>query len=58
VGTHYCLGAPLATLETRHTIQVLLERFPALAADTANLVFADGPANRSPREMVISLRGE
>ena len=57
VGTHYCLGAPLATLEARHTLQVLLERFPRLAADTSDLVFDDGPANRSPREMVIDLRG-
>ncbi len=56
-GTHYCLGGPLATLEARHTIQVLLDRFPRLAADTADLVFADGPANRSPRELVIDLRG-
>jgi cytochrome P450 len=54
-GIHYCLGAPLATLEARHSIQVLLERFPRLSADTASVVFADGPANRSPHELVIAL---
>lgn len=57
VGTHYCLGAPLATLEARHTIQVLLRRFPRLALAAGDPLFADGPANRSPRELTIELRG-
>jgi cytochrome P450 len=54
-GVHYCLGAPLATIEARHVLQVLLERFPRLSADTDRVVFADGPANRSPERLVLEL---
>lgn len=32
-GIHYCLGAPLARLETEVAISMLLERFPRLALD-------------------------
>lgn len=32
-GIHYCLGAPLARLETEIALTVLLDRFPALALD-------------------------
>lgn len=32
-GIHYCLGAPLARLETEIALSVLLERFPDLALD-------------------------
>jgi pimeloyl-[acyl-carrier protein] synthase len=55
MGIHYCLGAPLATIEARHSLQVLLERFPNLAADTDAVAFADGPANRSPERLVLEL---
>lgn len=30
LGTHYCLGAPLARLETRITLNALLDRYPEL----------------------------
>jgi hypothetical protein len=53
VGIHYCLGAPLATLEARHALQVLLRRFPGLHADLSSVEFRDGPANRSPHRLVI-----
>ncbi|WP_328316132.1 cytochrome P450 family protein [Streptomyces sp. NBC_00388] len=34
-GIHYCLGAPLARLETEIALAALLDRFPALALDVA-----------------------
>jgi cytochrome P450 len=32
-GVHFCLGAPLARLEGRVALNILLDRFPALALD-------------------------
>ncbi len=32
-GPHYCVGAPLARMEARIGVSLLLERFPALRAD-------------------------
>ena len=46
-GIHYCLGAPLARLEGRIAVEVLLERYPALR------LLSDRPAFRSS----IVLRG-
>ncbi|MFE2379682.1 cytochrome P450 [Streptomyces sp. NPDC059398] len=34
-GIHYCIGAPLARMETEIALSVLLDRFPALALDVA-----------------------
>lgn len=33
LGAHYCVGAPLARMETKIGVALLLERFPALRAD-------------------------
>jgi cytochrome P450 len=33
LGAHYCVGAPLARMEARIGLSLLLERFPALRAD-------------------------
>ncbi len=38
-GIHYCLGAPLARLETEIALAALLDRFPGLALD----LLLDGP---------------
>jgi cytochrome P450 len=35
-GIHFCLGAPLARLEGRIALNLLLDRFPVLATDPAN----------------------
>jgi cytochrome P450 len=34
-GIHYCLGAPLARMETEIALAALLDRFPGLALDIA-----------------------
>jgi hypothetical protein len=34
-GIHFCLGAPLARLEGRIVLDMLLDRFPVLRADPA-----------------------
>lgn len=46
-GIHYCLGAPLARLETRVVLRTLFDRLPniRLAPDSP-------PARRSPRQML------
>jgi cytochrome P450 len=35
-GVHFCLGAPLARLEGRIALNILLDRFPGLRTDPAN----------------------
>lgn len=41
-GIHYCLGAPLARMETEIALRVLMERLPGLALDTTD----GGPVRR------------
>ncbi|WP_437292701.1 cytochrome P450 [Sorangium sp. So ce426] len=43
-GPHYCVGAPLARMEARIGVSLLLERFPALRADpTVQPTFSTAP---------------
>ncbi|CAM5339476.1 cytochrome P450 family protein [Streptomyces abikoensis] len=46
-GIHYCLGAPLARMETETALAVLLERFPGLALDGKREELAWRPSVRA-----------
>ncbi|MFJ3199575.1 cytochrome P450 [Streptomyces sp. NPDC086989] len=54
-GIHYCLGAPLARLQTRTAITALLERCPALwlAGHPADLSWRTGLLIRGPRSLPV-----
>lgn len=47
-GAHYCLGAPLARLETAAALQRVIARRPALCGDP---VWRNNPAIRGPRAL-------
>ncbi|MFJ9639077.1 cytochrome P450 [Streptomyces sp. NPDC101178] len=55
-GIHYCLGAPLARIETRVAIRSLLERCPELrlAADPATLDWRTGLLMRGPLSLPVA----
>ncbi|MET9481258.1 cytochrome P450 [Streptomyces sp. NPDC006638] len=46
-GIHYCLGAPLARLETEIALTALLERFPRLALDVPDDTLRWRPSTRA-----------
>ncbi|RKN65384.1 cytochrome P450 [Streptomyces klenkii] len=46
-GIHYCLGAPLARMETEIALAALLERLPGLALDVAREELAWRPSMRA-----------
>lgn len=50
-GAHYCLGAPLARLETAAALRHILQRRPVLAGTP---IWRDTPAIRGPRAVPIS----
>ncbi|GAB7108189.1 cytochrome P450 [Streptomyces phaeofaciens JCM 4814] len=54
-GIHYCLGAPLARLETEIALAALLERFPRLALDVAPdaLLWRPSMRSRGLRELPV-----
>jgi cytochrome P450 len=57
-GSHYCLGAPLARLETRIAISTLLDTFPVLELDVhpGALVWRHGALLRGPRSLPVRWR--
>ncbi|MGP8304200.1 cytochrome P450 family protein [Streptomyces inhibens] len=54
-GIHFCLGAPLARLETRIAVRTLLERCPKLELDAhpADLRWRLGALLRGPRHLPV-----
>jgi cytochrome P450 len=56
-GIHYCLGAPLARLETSIALGQLLERFPGLrlAAGPASLAYRRSSLMHAPVELPVQL---
>lgn len=55
-GIHYCLGAPLARLETGIALTALLERFPRLALDTAESELRRRPSARARGLIALPVR--
>ncbi|MFE6619177.1 cytochrome P450 [Streptomyces sp. NPDC057740] len=52
-GIHYCLGAPLARLESRTAIRSLLERAPDLSLDGTPGDWLPGPLMRGVRRLPV-----
>jgi cytochrome P450 len=55
-GIHYCLGAPLARVETEIALAALLERFPRIALDTTPDLLRWRPTMRSRGLMALPVR--
>ncbi|MER5640599.1 cytochrome P450 [Kitasatospora sp. NPDC002227] len=55
-GIHYCLGAPLARLETELALTALLRRFPALALDAPADDLRHRPALRARGLLALPVR--
>ena len=55
-GIHYCLGAPLARLETEVALTTLLARFPALALDVAPEQLRWRPSMRARGLLALPVR--
>lgn len=55
LGVHYCLGAPLARLETRVALAALLQRLPELrlGVPCAELRWVTNPILRAPRRLPV-----
>lgn len=50
-GTHHCLGAPLARLETRVAFPALVEAFPEMELATEEIEWTQSPLVRGPEEL-------
>lgn len=55
-GIHYCLGAPLARLETEIALATLLRRFPALALDVPREEVRRRPSLRARGLLALPIR--
>ena len=52
-GPHFCLGAPLAKMEVRELLKVLLDREPALSLAPQMLDYIPNISFRGPRELWV-----
>ena len=50
-GTHHCLGAPLARLETRIAFPALLQAFPDMELVSDDITWTQSPLVRGPQEL-------
>jgi cytochrome P450 len=57
-GTHHCLGAPLARLETRIAFPALVQAFPDMELATDEIQWTQSPLVRGPEELHIRLEGD
>ncbi|MGW6458082.1 cytochrome P450, partial [Streptomyces sp. NPDC055078] len=55
-GIHYCIGAPLARLETEVALTALLERFPRLALDVDERELRRRPSTRARGLVALPVR--
>ena len=55
-GVHFCLGAPLATLEAVITFETLLRRFPEMKLETRRPQWADAAMLRRLKSLPVALR--
>lgn len=53
-GIHLCLGAPLARLEAQVALGTLVQRFPALALATEDVVWKETVTLRGPEALPVS----
>jgi cytochrome P450 len=56
-GIHFCLGAPLARLETQIAIDRLTRRLPRIALDSARIEWSDSLILRGIRSLPVRLDG-
>ncbi len=56
LGLHYCLGAPLARLESRIALRTLVERYPAVRRTAAVLEYVPNFNVRLLRSLPVALR--
>jgi cytochrome P450 len=56
-GIHFCLGAPLARLETQIAIDRLTRRLPRIALDSARIEWSDSLILRGIKSLPVRLDG-
>lgn len=55
-GTHFCLGAPLARLETRVALQTLSRRFPELGVPPQHLSYIPALSTHTLAALTVATR--